>query len=311
MAFVFQREAIMKNVSKRVLVLTLILYCVTLLLAAGAGAQDGEGEKLFKTICVACHTVGGGKLVGPDLANVQQRRPQEWLIKYIKSSQAVLKSGDPYATQLFEQYNKIIMPDNAYNDAQILSILEYVAANSPQDAPDEGSGVAPAASEPPEVTIENVNSGRALFMGRVRFENGGPTCNSCHNVDRAGVIAGGALAKDVTNAHGTLGWAGVKAIIANAPFPAMSKAFDGTPLTDQEVFDLTAFLQHVDGDDASGRGPHYSLRLLLTGFGGAMLLMGVFGGVWLRGKRRSVNHEIYERQVKSTWEAVGDSERIG
>ena len=301
----------MKNLSKRFLVLTLIFHCVTLLFASGAGAQADEGERLFKTICVACHTVGGGKLIGPDLADVHKRRPQEWLLKYIKSSQAVIKSGDPYAVQLFEQFNKVIMPDNAYNDAQILSIIEYVAANSPQDAPDGGPVAGTAAILPPEVTTENVNSGRALFTGKARFENGGPTCISCHNVDRSDVIAGGALAKDVTNAHSRLGWAGVKAIIATAPFPAMSKAFDGTPLTDQEVFDLTAFLQHVDGDEASGRGPHYSLRLLLSGLGGAMLLMGVFGGVWLRGKRKSVNHEIYERQVKSTWEVMGDSERIG
>lgn len=272
-------------------------------------SQPDEGERLFKTICVACHTIGKGRLVGPDLANVHERRPREWLLEYVKSSQSVIKSGDPYAVQLFEDYNRVLMPDNPYTDAQITSIIQYVAANSP--GAESGAGTVAEDTEPPVVTGDDVDSGRALFVGTRRFENGGPTCISCHNVDRQGITAGGALAKDVTNAHSRLGWAGLKAIIGNSPFPAMNKAFAGKPLTDDEVFDLAAFLQHVDGDDARIPGPRYGLRLFLAGLGGSILLIGLFGGVWIRGKRKSVNHTIYERQVKSTWEYTHDSERVG
>ena len=36
-------------------------------------AQE-PGEQLFQTNCSACHTVGGGRLVGPDLAGVPEKR---------------------------------------------------------------------------------------------------------------------------------------------------------------------------------------------------------------------------------------------
>lgn len=296
----------MKSVSIRIVAFAAILGSLLVAGAVRVGATVDEGEALFKKICVACHTIGGGKLVGPDLANVTQRRPMEWILKYVKSSQTVIKSGDPYATQLFAQFNNVIMPDNPFTDAQITSIMEYITANSPG----AGSGGAPAAaSEPAPITEKNISSGKALFMGEKGFENGGPTCISCHNVDRAGVTAGGALAKDLTNAHTRLGQAGVKAIIANSPFAAMNQAFAGKRLTDAEVFDLAAFLQQTDG--ASGRGPHYGARLFFSGVGGAILLIGLFSGVWFRAKRRSVNHAIYERQVTSTWEVTDDSERTG
>ncbi|MBS1750042.1 MAG: cytochrome c, partial [Bacteroidetes bacterium] len=51
------------------------------------------GEAVFKETCVACHTIGQGKLVGPDLANIQNRHSEVWLINFIKSSQTVIKSG--------------------------------------------------------------------------------------------------------------------------------------------------------------------------------------------------------------------------
>lgn len=296
----------MKSVSKPILLLVSILCAVFFLTTPRAAADVAEGETLFKQICVACHTIGGGRLIGPDLAGVHNRRPQEWLTTYIKSSQTVIKSGDPYATQLFAEYSEILMPDNDYSDAQIASILEYVAANSPAD----GSQVS-AASEPEPITEESIRSGEQLFMGKTRFENGGSTCISCHNVDHAGVIAGGTLAKDLTNVHTRLGQAGVRAVIANTPFPVMSKAFEGKQLTAQEVINVAAFLQHVDSDEASRQQRRYLPLLLFAGAVGTLVLLAILSVVWLRVKKRSVNHEIYERQVTSTWEAMGDSTRIG
>jgi mono/diheme cytochrome c family protein len=290
----------MKSISERILLFASIFCVVFFITTQHAPADVIEGETLFKQICVACHTIGGGRLIGPDLAGVHTRRPQEWLIRYVKSSQTVIKSGDPYATQLFKDYKEVLMPDNNYSDAQIVNILEYVAANSP-----EGGSQVSATSEPEPITDESIRSGGDLFMGKAGFENGGPTCISCHNVDRAGIIAGGALAMDLTNTYTRLGQAGVRAVIGNAPFPAMSKAFDGKQLTAQEVVDVAAFLQHVDTDEASRQQRHYLPMLMFAGAVGALVLMTILFAVWLRAKKRSVNHAIYERQVKSTWQAMG------
>lgn len=294
----------MKRVFVCTVVLAAIVSCGWFCLPLTVHAQQDEGEALFKQICVACHTIDQGKLVGPDLANVHKRRPEEWLIKYIKSSQSVIKSGDPYAVTLYEEYNKQLMPDNNYTDAQVLAIIGYIAANSPADEFDAGTDQAAGQADTPErpVTEESIESGRLLFVGKTRFANGGPTCNACHNVRLDGEITGGTLAKDLTDSYSRLSGLGVKAVIASSPYPAMRQAFADKPLTDDELFDLTAFLQHVDSERESQRGRRYGASLFFSGLGGALLLVGLFGGVWYRAKKRSVNHEIFERQVKSTWQ---------
>lgn len=271
------------------------LFCCT------AVFGQSEGEKLFKQICVACHTIGQGKLIGPDLADVYKRRPEDWIIKFVRSSQTVIKSGDPYAVALFEKYNKIPMPDNNYSDDQIRAIISYIAENSPGGpGAAKTGGVSLAPGRPlSEAGEENIQAGKNFFEGNVRLTNDGPTCNSCHNVKNDNVMAGGALAIDLTDAFTRLNEAGVKAILNSPPFPAMKQAYRNKPLTDEEVFDLTAFLQYVDSVRDSQKGIDYSARLFTFGLGGAFVLMLLFGGVWMRGKRSSVNQKIYDRQIKS------------
>lgn len=272
-----------------------------------AYGQQDEGEKLFKGVCVACHTVNQGKLIGPDLADVHKRRPMEWILKFVKSSQSVIKSGDPYATALFEEHNNMIMPDNNYTDAQIMSIINYIAANSPGGP---SGGVAVQSNTPPRpVTEEDIAAGESLFVGKTRLTNAGPACNSCHNVRQDRVIAGGALAVDLTDAHSRLSAAGVNAILNSPPFPAMKQAFEGKPLTDDEQFRLTAFLGRVDRERASQSARYYGAKMFLSGLGLAVLLVGLLGGAWVRVKKKSVNHDIYARQVQSVWEPMSYSEQ--
>ncbi len=45
-----------------------------------------DGEQIFKsTGCTACHTIGGGKLVGPDLQGVLDRRSEDEIIKFVQN----------------------------------------------------------------------------------------------------------------------------------------------------------------------------------------------------------------------------------
>jgi hypothetical protein len=78
------------------------------------------------TVCSACHTIGKGKLIGPDLKGVNDRHDEAWLLSFIKSSQTMVKNGDPVAVKLFEENNKIPMPDNNLTDDQIRGILSYI-----------------------------------------------------------------------------------------------------------------------------------------------------------------------------------------
>ena len=97
-----------------------------------ASAQE-SGKQTFQKSCAACHSIGGGKLVGPDLAGVNDKRPEDWLLKYIRSSQTLVKSGDKVAAALFEEFNKIPMPDQALSDEQIKKVLAHIkeAGGSP------------------------------------------------------------------------------------------------------------------------------------------------------------------------------------
>lgn len=108
---------------------------------------QGSGEESFKQVCSACHTIGGGKLVGPDLKNATQRHTEEWLISFIKSSQTVVKSGDKYADSIFNAFNKVVMPDQAtLDDSKIKDILAYISDKS------DGKATAAAATATPTAT---------------------------------------------------------------------------------------------------------------------------------------------------------------
>ena len=89
------------------------------------GATD-KGLYLFKTRCSACHTVGKGDLIGPDLAGVAAARDHAWLVRYLMAPDAVLASGDPIANALYKKYNKVKMPNLRLEQIDIDALLKYL-----------------------------------------------------------------------------------------------------------------------------------------------------------------------------------------
>ena len=113
---------------------------------AAAGGGDAEkGKTLFTNNCAQCHAVTDEVVVGPGLKGVQQRTPgKEWLHKWIRNSGALIASGDPYAQQVFNKYQKIQMSSFPnLTDADIDGILAYIdAASAPATAAVGGAGTA-------------------------------------------------------------------------------------------------------------------------------------------------------------------------
>lgn len=268
-----------------------------------ASAQE-SGEQIFQKSCAACHSIGAGKLVGPDLAGVNDRRPEDWLLKFTKSSQTLMKSGDKTATALFEQFNKIPMPDQALSDDQIRKVLAHIkeTGGSPA-AGKEPAAPAPAAMESAaEPTPDEIRRGGRLFEGRVRFANAGPACNACHHVNHDAVIGGGILARDLTLVFSRMGKQGVGAMLGSVPFPVMQAAYEGKALTADEVHALIGFLQQADRgfrEHAFQQPRDYGWGLFNGGVGGVVVLLGLYSLTGRRRKKRSVNQDIYDRQVKS------------
>ncbi|MDP3393489.1 c-type cytochrome [Sediminibacterium sp.] len=119
------------------------LFIVSLSFSVAASAQDGKA--LFSANCASCHAPHK-KLTGPALAGVESRwSSKENLYSWIRNSAAYLKTGDPYAVNLYNEYNKVAM--NAFptlKDGEIDAILTYInSVPDPSKVPvGEGAGAA-------------------------------------------------------------------------------------------------------------------------------------------------------------------------
>jgi cytochrome c551/c552/Flp pilus assembly pilin Flp len=86
-------------------------------LSANIFAQS-EGEQIFKsTGCTACHTIGGGKLVGPDLQGVLDRRSEDEIIKYVQNP---------------ADFGVTLMPPQALDADEIKAVLAYISSYVPE-----------------------------------------------------------------------------------------------------------------------------------------------------------------------------------
>lgn len=257
------------------------------------------GEATFKQTCGACHSIGKGKLVGPDLKDVHKKRKEEWIIKFVKGSQAFIKSGDADAKAIFDEFN-MVMPDQNLKDEEIKAVIAYIAEQSggATEAVAATTEEAATSEVAAPVSPELIASGKAYYEGSKSFTNGGASCISCHNVNYKDLLTGGVLAKDLTNAYSRLGGdAGLTGILSSPPFPAMTSAFKNNPLTPDEIKAISAFLQDADTQktpDSTGMNP-----LLTGGFCAFILIFLIILVLWNKRKSQTVKKDIYDRQIKA------------
>ena len=91
-------------------------------------ASVEAGKELFIS-CAACHALDK-KVIGPALKDVHKKYEEKWLIKFIRNSQQLIKQGDAQALAVYNEYNQLVMPNHDFSDAEILNILDYIAAES-------------------------------------------------------------------------------------------------------------------------------------------------------------------------------------
>ena len=131
-------------------------------------AQDGKA--LFQANCASCHAID--KIVtGPALRDVEDRWPdQKMLYSWIRNNQAVIKSGYPYAVNLFNQYKISMNTFPSFTDKDIDAILAYIKSVPIPEGPTDGGAVVDAAAEAQSAADENLIFGIiTLVMAIVAF----------------------------------------------------------------------------------------------------------------------------------------------
>lgn len=89
-----------------------------------------QGESLFRTRCSACHEIGRAPGTtmkpGPNLLEVTTRRDHDWLVRWIQEPDVMLAEKDPIATELFETYNKLPMPNLRISEKEVDMLLDFI-----------------------------------------------------------------------------------------------------------------------------------------------------------------------------------------
>jgi mono/diheme cytochrome c family protein len=250
----------------------------------GVGAQGEDGQALFEQSCSGCHSIGGGDGAGPDLEGLTDRRDQAWVEAFVKDPEAVIASGDEYATALAEKF-PAAMPNLGLSDAQIAAIVAYLGFGD--TTPTETTPTETTPTEPTPAPSGDADRGKNLFTGSTNTEAGGPSCLSCHSIAGVGALGGGQLGPDLTGAADRLGGeSGLASWLAAIPSPTMAPIFASRELTDDERADLAAFIASAASQE---RDSGQALKLVALALGVAALIAVLALVIWrkrLAGVRR-------------------------
>ena len=244
------------------------LAASALLLVARAGfAQDAAS--FYRRNCAACHSIGAGKLVGPDLKLVENRKDRKWLVDFLIDPKTTFDQGDPYGKQLLANAGGMVMPKVPGVDrAMAEALLDYIASAS------KGGTGAAGANALKSFTAADIALGRALAQGSKTLANSGPPCESCHRF--AG--AGGKLGPDLTREFDRLGGRkGVSTWLSAPPTPTMRAIYGGHSIKPAEIDALAAFLESQPKETADGTGRWF---LGLMGLGGCAIALVLMNAAW-------------------------------
>lgn len=125
----------------------IVAAAMTFALPAALAAQTGatglaieanqakKGQGLWNSRgCTGCHTVGGGKRSGPDLAGVLERRDLGWLRRWLKNPTEMLES-DSLAKAMLAEYNNTKMPNMRLKDEDIEALLHFIGQETERRRP--------------------------------------------------------------------------------------------------------------------------------------------------------------------------------
>jgi nitrite reductase (NO-forming)/hydroxylamine reductase len=177
------------------------------------------GMTTFAAKCAACHTIGGGPLVGPDLAGVTLARDHAWLSAWIVDPEA-FAALDADAAAIYTGS----MPAPGLSSAEVGEVVAYL---------DSTSDIAPAVpvlAGPRELSESEFHEASSVYFNR---------CAGCHGTLRAGAT-GPNIQPERTLEIGT---AGLTSILTNGLPGGMPAWGEAGILTTEEIELMANFVQ--------------------------------------------------------------------
>jgi len=113
-----------------------------------------EGEYTFRNHCAACHTIGRGDAIGPDLKHVTTTRDRDWLGTFIVTPDKLFAAHDPIAETLLGKFKQVRMPNLALTDHDGAVLMDYIARESGDALPSASATAAPAMGGMPDASSD-------------------------------------------------------------------------------------------------------------------------------------------------------------
>lgn len=266
----------------------LVLLFVGVVATPRASGQQQDTPDYFRQNCISCHTIGGGRLTGPDLKDVTKRQDREWLTRFLMDPASVLASGDPYAKKILDESRNVPMPKPpGITPDRVEKLLDLIEAESLlEESQFKGVQISTA-----PFTDADRALGWNIFLGPERLEAGGAACVSCHSMRGLPALGGGRLGPDLTNVYERLkGRAALSAWLMAPGTETMQPIFKNHPMTSEEINALAAYFESTmaeqPAESLTGR-----VAFLLLGLSGAVLGVFLLDALWGRrfhGVRRSL-----------------------
>ncbi len=276
---------------------------LTLLIASLPANGFGQTVKeFFKVNCTSCHKLGGGRLIGPDLKNVLERKDRAWLTEFIMNPKAKIDAGDEYALKLQKEANGIIMITVPIDRKRAEELLDLIEAESKLETSEFAGTTAPLIP----FTDSDVAHGVELFTGATRLKSGAPPCLSCHSTNGSGAAMGGNLGPNLTQVSERLmGREALTAWLSAPPTATMQSVFKPHPLETDEIHALVALFDKTAKSAPESGGIVLWMGVIFYGLGGTLVVLMAFGGFW-SGRFRAVRRPmVNSAKLKSTKNKTG------
>ena len=253
-----------------------LLVALTLF-AFQSAASAQEAPQYFRQNCMSCHTIGGGRLTGPDLKDVSQRKDRVWLARFMLDPKGMIASGDPYAAQLQQEARGVVMPTvSGMSKERADALLDLIEAESKLE---KSQFIGLQIPDGP-FSEADIALGRDIFLGRARLKNGGPSCVGCHTAIGLPGLGGGRLGPDLSKvferleSRKTLGsW------LLAPPTTTMQPVWRGHPLEAEEILPLVAYFEDVSRRGGEDTSPA-RLNFFLIGLAGTVAALVGFDLAW-------------------------------